>query len=142
MKNSSSENKHFLKIDKGEDFLSILTSFIKSKRIGSGTLTAIGVLKDVELGYYEIKTNEYKTRTFLGEYELVSCLGNIGYLKGEAHPHIHVIIADDKFNCYGGHLLKGTVGITLEIFIIETGMELERIYDQELGLNLLSPRPL
>ena len=139
MKSSSSGNVHFLKIDKGEDVLQVLTSYINEAGIKSGSFSAIGVLCDVELGYYELDKANYIKKTFNGDYELLSMIGNVGELNGKQHPHIHVVIGDSRFNCFGGHLLGGKVGITCEIFITSSEMILSRVYDDKMKLNLLSP---
>ena len=141
MKSSSSGNIHFIKLDKGEDVLAILTEYMNTADINSGTLSAIGVLRDVEVGYYEQEKAQYVKKLFKGDFELLSLSGNIGELNGKRHPHIHVILGDDKANCYGGHLFSAKVGITCEVFITAATMELERIYDDKIKLNLLSPKP-
>ncbi len=141
MKSSSSGNIHFLKLDKGEDVLASLTEYINVSNIKSATLTAIGVLRDAEVGYYKLEEAQYVKKIFDGDFELLSLSGNVGELNGKKHPHIHVILGDEKANCYGGHLLAAKVGVTCEIFITTTNMELERIYDDKIKLNLLSPKP-
>jgi len=141
VKSSSSGNIHFVKLDKGEDVLAILTEYINTADIKSGTFSAIGVLKDIEVGYYELEKAQYAKRTFKGDFELLSLSGNIGELNGKRHPHIHVILGDKDANCSGGHLFSAKVGITCEVFITASVMELERIYDDNIKLNLLSPKP-
>jgi len=140
LKSSSSGNTHFIKLDKGDDVLSTLTEYLNSKDIKSGFLTAIGVLSDVEVGYYELEKGAYVKKVLKGDYELLSLTGNVGTLNNATHPHIHVILGDNKFNCQGGHLLKATVGITCEIFLTTSDIKLERIYDDKIKLNLLSPK--
>lgn len=140
MKSSSSGNTHFIKLDKGEDVLALLTEYINTAGIKSGTLTAIGVLSDVTIGYYELEKGAYIKKVLKGDYELLSLTGNVGLLNKAMHPHVHVILGDDKFNCYGGHLLNARVGITCEIFLTTADIKLERIYDDKVKLNLLSPK--
>lgn len=140
MKSSSSGSTHFIKLDKGEDVLSTLTEYLNLHDIKSGTLSAIGVLSDVEVGYYELEKGAYIKKVLKGDYELLSLTGNVGILNNATHPHIHVILGDDKFNCHGGHLLNAKVGITCEIFLRVADIMLERIYDDKIKLNLLSPR--
>jgi len=140
VKTSSSGNIHYVKLDKGEDVLPALTEYINTVNIKSGTLSAIGVLRDIEVGYYELEKAQYVKKFFAGDYEVLSLSGNIGELNGARHPHIHVILGDKDSNCYGGHLLNAKVGITCEMFITACNMDLERIYDDKIKLNLLSPK--
>jgi len=140
MKSSSSGNTHFIKLDKGEDVLASLTEYINLRDITSGTLSAIGVLSDVEIGYYELEKGAYIKKVLTGDYELLSLTGNVGLLNNATHPHIHVILGDSSFNCHGGHLFKATVGITCELFLTTSSVKLERIYNDKIKLNLLSPK--
>lgn len=140
MKSSSSGNTHFIKLDKGEDFVLTLTEYLNLRAITAGKLNAIGVLSDVEIGYYELDKGAYIKKTLKGDYELLSLMGNVGILNSATHPHIHVILGDDKFNCYGGHLFSAKVGITCEVFLTTSDIKLERVYDDEVKLNLLSPK--
>ena len=140
MKSSSSANTHFIKLDRGEDVLPALTEYINLAGIKSGTLSAIGVLSDVEIGYYELEKGSYVKRVLKGDYELLSLTGNIGLLNNALHPHIHVILGDAKSNCYGGHLFSAKVGITCEMFLTTYDIRLERVYDDKIKLNLLSPK--
>ena len=51
--------------------------------------------------------------------------------------HCHVTITDDQFNAHGGHLFRGTVPATLEIFVFPFTEPLTRRKDDTTGLNLL-----
>ena len=139
MKSSKSGQFHFVKLDKGESVLESITAYINEHNIKSATLSAIGVLKEVELGYYELATGKYVTKYFEHDLELLSLNGNVGTLNGKQHPHVHVVLGDSGLNCVGGHLLKAKVGVTCELFITESNMALERLYDENIKLNLLSP---
>ena len=139
MKNSRSGNLHFIKLDKGEELIASITAFANEVGIKSGFLTGIGVLKDVEIGYFDVKNARYDIKRLDGEFELLSLMGNIGTTDGSASPHLHVVLGDNKCQCFGGHLLKGYIGITCELVLAATDMRLERIYDPDTKLKLLTP---
>ena len=139
MKSSKLGQFHFVKLDKGESVLESITAYINDHNIRSATLSAIGVLKEIELGYYELKTGKYLTKYFDHDLELLSLNGNVGTLNGKQHPHIHVVLGDSELNCVGGHLLKAKVGVTCELFITGSDIILERLYDDNVKLNLLAP---
>lgn len=140
MKNSVSGNVHFIKLDRGEDVLENVVSYINEKNINAGVITALGVLKEIEIGYYELEKAKYVTKYLKDDHELLSLSGNVGELNGKKHPHIHVVLGDKDLNCSGGHLLKAKVGVTCELFISASDMKLERIFSDEVKLNLLSPK--
>ena len=139
MKNSKSGNLHFIKLDKGEEIISTITTFANELCLKSGFLTGIGALRDLEIGYFDMKKAKYDIKKMDGEYELLSLMGNLGVVDGKVNPHLHVVLGDDKFQCYGGHLLKGYIAITCELVLAATDMRLERIYDDETKLKLLTP---
>ncbi|HNV23772.1 MAG TPA: DUF296 domain-containing protein, partial [Candidatus Omnitrophota bacterium] len=69
--------------------------------------------------------------------EIVSCLGNISLKENKPFVHAHITLADLKGQCYGGHLMPGTIIFAAEYYIKElTGLELQRGLDQETGLSL------
>ena len=139
LKNVATGNLNFIKLDKGEDVLGVISSFSIEKNVRSGFLTGIGVVKDVELGYFDVATKNYEVKRFEGEYELLSMMGNIAIADGKPSPHIHVTLSSRDFKCFGGHLLGASVGVTCEIVLAITEMNVERIYDAETGLKLLTP---
>ncbi len=130
---------HFIKLDKGEDVIETITSYINKADVHAAVMSAIGVLKEVELGYYDLHEGKYIVKKIEEDMELMSFSGNIGILNGKAHPHIHVVLAGPDFNCVGGHLLKAKVGVTCELFMNTFNNKLERIYDDNIKLNLLTP---
>jgi uncharacterized protein len=139
LKSTNTGNFNFIKLDKGEDVLQCLNSFAVEKKLSSGFLTGIGVLKNIELGYFDLKKNSYDIKLFEGEYELLSLMGNIAICDGKPTPHIHVVLGDKDFKCFGGHLIRGFVGVTCEMVLAVTDMNIERIYDPETKLSLLTP---
>ena len=139
MKKSKSGNLHFIKLDKGEEIIGTITDFASQTGIKSGFMTGIGVIKDIELGYFDVEKAKYDIKKMEGDFELLSLMGNIGITDGNPSPHIHVVLGDNKFHCFGGHLLKGHVGVTCELVLAATDMKLERVYDHDTKLKLLTP---
>jgi len=71
--------------------------------------------------------------------EIASCMGNIAVdEKGEIMIHPHIVVAKEKGEAFGGHLMKGSiVGVTAELVMIEaSGVNLLRAFDEKTGLNL------
>ena len=139
MKKSRSGNLHFIKLDKGEELIASITAFANEVGIKSGFLTGIGVLKNAEIGYFDVKKAQYDIKKLDGEFELLSLMGNVGITDGKISPYLHVVLGNNEFQCLGGHLLKGYIGITCELILAATDMRLERIYDPDTKLKLLTP---
>ncbi|KPU62836.1 hypothetical protein EP1X_07250 [Thermococcus sp. EP1] len=99
------DNEYLIvKLERDEDLLNGLTKVAENENIKAGMIiSGIGMLKDLEIGYYT--GTGYMRKKFEGIYEIVSITG---YLQETApRAHLHVSIADKNNNVYGGHLLGG-----------------------------------
>ncbi|TFF83731.1 DNA-binding protein [Candidatus Thorarchaeota archaeon] len=123
----------------GEDVLETIESVAKKHGVESGQLSLIGAIAGANLGYFDLENKQYKHFSVEEDVEVVSCMGNISMHKGDLVVHAHMIVADDKGNCHGGHLLPGCkVSVTIELIITETEATLKREKDEKTGLNLLT----
>ncbi len=136
MKSRSHEDKHFLVLKKGEELISSLTEFLKEKNITAGSISGLGAVENVDIAYYNLPTQTYLRRVFPDVYELLSATGNAALLDGKHFPHVHVVIGDQDYKTYGGHLFAATVAATVELSIIQMPFAIERAHDEETGLKL------
>jgi hypothetical protein len=127
------------RMEKGEDVLKTIETVASNHDIKTGQLTLIGAIAGARLGYFDTHSNEYVENTAKENLEVVSCMGDITTLNdGSLVVHAHLIAADDKGNCHGGHLLPGCkVSVTIELVIFETEDEIKRSRDEQTGLNLM-----
>jgi len=58
-------------------------------------------------------------------------------LDGEVYLHLHINLADSTYNTFGGHLNFAVIGGVGEFIIEEVDGEVERGFNEEVGLNLL-----
>ncbi len=137
MKYRETKNGYFLKVEKGEEIVQTLLDFIAKLKIPSGTISGIGALENVELGYFNTETKEYRHSDFDGVFELLSLAGNIAWLDGKPVAHVHCMIGDANYNVKGGHLFSGIVAVTGEIYMQTFTDKFTRAKDPELELNLL-----
>jgi predicted DNA-binding protein with PD1-like motif len=128
----------FAKMEPGEDVLGSIEEVARKHGVQSGQLSLIGAISQAKLGYYHRESAKYRDFTVDEDVEVVSCIGDISTHEGNLVVHAHMIVADEKGKCWGGHLLPGcTVSVTIELVIIETEIELIRKRDDMTGLNLL-----
>ncbi len=119
----------------GDDYTKSLHKLARKHDIKSGfILNSIGMLRDIELGYFKGK-GEYKKNEFEGPMECVSVQGNFAIMDGELKTHLHVTLADENSRAYAGHLDKGIVAVTAEIVIIRLDqVNFTRSIEEETGL--------
>ena len=129
-----------LRLFTGEDILDSIKRIADEYNIRGASLSLIGAVSKVVLGYFDMENREYRTFTVDEDLEVVSCVGNISRLEdGTVVVHAHMVTADSEGRCYGGHVMRGCeVSATIEVVITEFDRPLVRSRDESTGLNLLS----
>ena len=115
----SAQEKGFIvaKFEDKEGFFEALDSVINKYDIKSAViLSGIGMLRDIEIGYYNGK--EYIIEKFVDPMELLSIHGSIAEA-GENRSHVHVGLANSEHKVFGGHLMDAKVCILNEIVILK-----------------------
>ena len=130
-------NNYFIRIDKGEEIVSILTEFCNDRSIKLGKISAIGAVNEVEIGIFDPTKKKYYSNTVKGIFEILSITGNITSNKDQPYLHMHIMLSDGEYNAFGGHLNKAVVSVTGEVIIEEFERELDRYFDEKSGLNLI-----
>ena len=80
---------------------------------------------------------KYYFNEFKGDYEIVSLLGFFNTLICEYYSHMHLSAGNDQGEVFGGHLNKAIVSATCEMVIQVINGQVDRYFDEEIGLNLL-----
>ncbi len=137
MKYTRFGDRYILKLDRGEEVVQTLTEFVRKNGIKAGSVTGIGAVSDVTLGFFDPETKEYHQETLPGGYEVSNISGNAAVLNGEEMLHLHATIADSNHKTMAGHLFSARVSVTLEVIIQKFAGALERKMDEAMGLNLL-----
>ena len=127
------------KMEKGEDVIKTIEKVASDHGVRTGQLTLIGAIEGARLGFFNRHSLEYVEFTVDEDLEVVSCMGDITTMQdGTLVVHAHMIAADEKGDCHGGHLLPGCkVSVTIELVIFETEDEIKRARDDSTGLNLM-----
>jgi predicted DNA-binding protein with PD1-like motif len=133
LQSEEENNVIVIKLDNGENLLDALLAVIDKHNITSALiLSGIGMLRDLEIGYYN--GQNYINETFVDPMELLSMHGSVA--KGdESKIHIHVSLASSEHKVYGGHLNKASVCILNEIVILKLNeITLSRKLNEKSGL--------
>jgi predicted DNA-binding protein with PD1-like motif len=138
----NTKNGFFLTLPKDKKLNESLAQFMVDQNIQSAFFHGLGALKDAELGFYHLHKKEYQRQTFADEAELINLTGNMSWHEGKPVVHSHAALGNDKFEAYGGHLFEARVAVTVEIVITIFDQRVERKFDPNIGLNLLSFCPI
>lgn len=123
------ENLIFVRFDTNDDFFESLYSVVEKYSINAGViLSGMGMLKDFEIGWFNVEKDMYEKIKMDTPHELVALTGNIAKKDGKPFAHIHVALAGPDKKLVGGHLFGAKVNITNEIFIYKIGsMKFDRV---------------
>ena len=136
MKYTKTETGFYVRCDIGDELVSTLIEFAKENNIKSGTISGIGAVKDVVLGYFDFDKKEYLQKEFNDIYELVSLNGNFALKDNDIILHCHAVISDSSMKVFGGHLFEATIAVTGEFYFMPAGVTINRVLNNETGLFL------
>ena len=135
MKSRKVSGGWLIRLERGEEAIESLTSFAAKNKIPCGFLQGIGAINAVELGYFDLRQKKYRRKKIGKTVEVVSLLGNISWVDNKPFVHAHISVAGTDQKLMGGHFFKGTVAVTLEIYLLVVSRKLKRFHDSEMGFN-------
>ena len=124
------------RIDKGEEILKKIKEIALKEKIKLANINALGATNDFTVGVFNIDEKKYYSNEFKGNFEIVSLTGTINTMNGEFYTHIHMSAGNDKGEVFGGHLNRAIVSATCEMIINIIDGNVDRYFDEEVGLNL------
>jgi len=133
----STKEEEVIRFDPGDDVIAGILSFAEDRKIHSAWVSIIGSTKNVELGFYDMPSREYKNKVFDEVMEIVSASGNFGHLEGKPVVHIHGSFSRPDFTTHSGHIHKLVANATAEVYLKRIDNKLEREYNEAVGLNTL-----
>jgi len=131
------QNGFLLRLIKGEEVISSLSSFVEEQKILGGFIFGLGAFKEATLGYFDSDKEEYVKKFFQEDLEFGNLTGSMSYFEGKPFVHAHVVAGGPDVKAFCGHLFSATISATGEFFIIPSDTKIERKSDPETGLNLL-----
>lgn len=90
-------SQYFIRINPGQELVSTLKEFCKAKKITLATVSGIGSLKSVTLGFFNPESKKYDQKTFNEYMEMAGLTGNVMMKDGEPVLHLHTVVAGDNY---------------------------------------------
>ena len=131
-----SKNVNIIRLEKGEEVLESLSSFVSKHNISNGAILGLGSLENPTLAHYRVADKRYSEKTLKGIFEVTNLTGTIGLFENEPVVHIHVTLSDENMLGFGGHVVKATVSATMEIVIWSYPSSFEKKQNDKIGLKL------
>mgnify|MGYP000428130848 FL=1 len=137
MKYQRFEQTIIVRMDKGEDIVEQVKNVALKEKIKLASISALGAINEFTVGVFKTKEKKYYANEFKGDFEIVSLMGTINTMNDEYYSHMHLSAGNDQGQVFGGHLNKAIVSATCEMVIQIINGEVDRYFDEEVGLNLL-----
>lgn len=132
------QGTYIVRVEKGEEAIEKLIELCEKEDITAGSIQALGATNKAELLWYDADKKEYSQKVFEGEnYEITSFSGNVSRNNGKPYLHCHITLGNRDFVAYSGHCKSVIVSGAFEAVVETLGGEVEREYDEGVGLNLL-----
>ena len=131
------EGGWLLRVDAGERLPAAIAAFCRENGVPAATVSGLGALSDVELGYYDLGTKEYARTRLSGSWELLALTCTVAQWQGELFAHTHVVVSGPDFTVRGGHLFAGTVSVTAELRVVAITHPVRRAMDPAFALHFL-----
>lgn len=125
------------RLDQGEKVKESIHAISVAENIQAGTVTGLGAIRDPEISFYHLDTQEYETQSFDDDFEVLSLNGTLTTVNGEPHEHLHIVLGKADFTTLGGHLEDATVSVTMEVSITIIDNYLTRQLDTNVGLETI-----
>lgn len=130
------KNKIVARIDKEEEILEKIKEIALKENIKLASISALGAINDFTVGVFKVDEKKYYSNVFKGIFEIVSLTGTISTMNNEVYAHIHMSAGNENGEVFGGHLNRAMVSATCEMVIDVIDGEVDRYFDEEVGLNL------
>ncbi|MCR5607292.1 MAG: DNA-binding protein [Treponema sp.] len=125
-----------VRLNRGEEIITELTALCKKENIELASVQGIGAADLATIGLYNVSEKFYHKTQLKGAMEISSLLGNITTMNGETYLHLHINLCDENMNIRGGHLNECRISATGEIIVTKINGNVDRIKDNETGLNI------
>lgn len=133
-----SGNEYLLRLYSGEEIVSSLQRFADENQIFSGRVSGIGAVSQAELGFFDQEAKVYQKKMFQSDYEILNLTGNFSLLDEKVFLHAHILLGDQFFQVFGGHLFSALISVTGEFFCTPFDRDIRRKFDEKAGVNLLN----
>lgn len=125
------------RLQAGDDLRRSIVKFTQANRVSSGVIvSAVGSLSAAVLRMAGARPDKQDAREYGGAFEIVSLTGTV---TADGETHLHMSVADENGQVFGGHVKDGCiVHTTVELAIgAEDSLRFGREIDNQTGFDEL-----
>lgn len=140
------DDKLVIRLKKGDKLVESVREILEKENVKAGFLTGIGATDNLDIGLFDPETKDYNIKKYEEDLEIANLCGNISNKGGKLYTHFHITCGKTKTNALtgdiageavAGHLNEAIISLTAEIFVTIIDGDINRKFDEELGLNLI-----
>ena len=132
------DNTVVLRLDPGDEIAESILTVAKNEHITAGAVQGIGAVDDLAVGVFDLAEKAYRQFHFTGNREINALAGNLSVKDGAPYLHLHITCTAGDGTVVGGHLFRGVVSLTAEIFITALQTSVNRCANERLGINQMT----
>ena len=131
-------NTYVVRMDRGEEVMAKLTELAEKEQIRLAHLYGLGASDHLTMGCYDVAQQKYHVKDLDGAFEITNLTGNMTRKDGKPYLHVHITVADESQNAFGGHLNACVISGTCELFVTVLDGNVGRKSDDigHTGLNI------
>lgn len=127
---------YLVRMDRGEEVLSALSSLCAQENIRLAQVDALGAVDHAVVSVYDVPTKTFYRKEFNEPMEISSLCGTVSQMDGQVYLHLHVTLCDKDLIAHGGHANELRISATCEMTVRMIPGAVDRKLDEEIGLNL------
>ena len=137
MRFSGSTHARVLVFDSGDEAIETLQRFANDHVTTSAFFYGLGAFRDATIAWWNPETLLYEDIAVHEQVEVLSFNGNLARVSDGFKVHAHTTLGKRDGAASGGHVKRGIVHPTLELFVTMTDEALHREKDEKTGLDLI-----
>ncbi len=137
---SDGTKAYVLVLSQGDQVQAAIVAFAKDHHVVSAHFSAIGAVRDPEVGWFDPSRKQYKAMSLHEQMEILTLSGDIA-LGADGPPvvHTHLVLARSDGGAWGGHLIEATASPTIELYVTTYPEPLYKRLDPATDLQLIDP---
>lgn len=124
-------------LDSGEEVIETLQRFASDHVTTSAFFHGLGAFREATVAWWNPETLRYEDIRVDGQVEVLSIEGNLTRVADGFKVHAHAVLGTRRGAAIGGHVKRGVVHPTLELYVAVTKDVIHRERDEATGLDLI-----
>jgi len=124
-------------LDSGDEVIATLQRFASEHVTTSAFFHGLGAFREATVAWWNPESLQYEDIAVDEQVEVLSIHGNLTRVRDGFKVHAHTVLGKRGGSTIGGHVKRGIVHPTLELYLAITDAAIYRERDEATGLDLI-----